>query len=142
MENTYDELKRAILCRTVESESSCLRQLLNSEELRNRRPMQLLHRMCQFLGERPSETQSKLLGELFIQRLLTNISMMFASAFTMPLDALAELADCIAEHVLPETVAETAFASSSVSLEVRLQELAEAVHALQFVNPERSLSPR
>lgn len=94
--------------------------------------------MCQLLEERQSETQSKRLRELFIQRLPTNIHMILAPASTKPLDAFVELADRIAEHVLLAviTVATTACPSSSVSLEARLQELTVAVHTLQFANWE------
>lgn len=67
--NAYDHLKATILARTTESESSRLRQLLNAQELGDRRPTQLLHRMRQLLGMRSSEAHNNILRELFVQRL-------------------------------------------------------------------------
>ncbi|KAM7284534.1 uncharacterized protein ISCGN_001628 [Ixodes scapularis] len=48
--DAYDYIKRTILAGKTESEASRLQQLLNTEELGDRRPSQLLHRMRQLLG--------------------------------------------------------------------------------------------
>lgn len=53
-DDAYDRFKAAFLRRTTEPESSRLHQLLNAEELGDRRPTQVLHRMQQPLGTRPS----------------------------------------------------------------------------------------
>lgn len=60
-DNAYYQLKTAILRRTTGSESSRVRQLLNSEELGDRRPRQLLHHMCQLLGGSPPEGHNNVL---------------------------------------------------------------------------------
>ncbi|XP_064461937.1 uncharacterized protein LOC135372178 [Ornithodoros turicata] len=44
-DNPYEQLKEAILTRTECSEQSRIRELLSGEELGDRRPSQLLHRM-------------------------------------------------------------------------------------------------
>lgn len=41
----YDRLKEAVLCRTTDTDSRHLRQLLNIEEVGDRRHTQMLHRM-------------------------------------------------------------------------------------------------
>lgn len=143
-QDAYDKLKQAILDRTMESEGSRLRQILTSEELGDRRPTQLLHKMRQLLGDRSSEAHSNLVRELFIQRLPPNIRMILASAATMPLNNLAELADRIVEHAVP-TISNFATRTSlapNPSNDSRLQELTEVVHALQLHCRDRRVSPR
>ncbi|KAG0422921.1 hypothetical protein HPB47_001273 [Ixodes persulcatus] len=49
-ENAYDHIKEIILARKTASEASRIQQLLTTEELGDRRPSQLLHRMRQLLG--------------------------------------------------------------------------------------------
>lgn len=144
VENAYDYLKKIILQRTMESQSSCLQQLLNAEELGDRRPTQLLHRMRQLLGANPTEAHSNLLRELFIQRLPANVRMISASAASMTLDNLAELADRIVEHSAPmvSPVAGPTTPTSGTSIEAKLQALTEAVHALHLQSPARQSSRR
>ncbi|KAG0428216.1 hypothetical protein HPB47_024784, partial [Ixodes persulcatus] len=59
--NPFDQLKAAILDRKTESERSRLQQLLNTEELGDRRPSQLLHRMRQLLGAQNPDLNNHLL---------------------------------------------------------------------------------
>lgn len=135
--DAYDNIKNAILRRTTDSESSRLHQLLNTEELGDRRPSQLLHRMRQMLGERPTEGHSALLRELFLQRLPLNMRIILAAAGDVSLDKLAEMADRMAEHVLPAVSSVASPSSATSTTEERLQYLTDAVHALQLSHQNR-----
>ena len=67
---------------------------------RDRKPMPLLHRMQQLLGEKASTTDSTFLRELFLQQLPANVRMVLAStAVATSLDQLATLADRIMEQL-------------------------------------------
>ncbi|XP_037557689.1 uncharacterized protein LOC119434666, partial [Dermacentor silvarum] len=67
-DNPYDILKRELLRRTTDFESRRIQQLL-SEELGDRKPTELLRRMTLLLGGNSSSTDSKIVRELFLQRL-------------------------------------------------------------------------
>ncbi|KAG0434554.1 hypothetical protein HPB47_019018 [Ixodes persulcatus] len=97
-EDAYDHLKTILLARTMTSESSRIQQLLTAEELGDRRPTQLLHRMKQLLGPQASDAQGSILRELFLQKLPQGMHMILAAADDMPLDRLAVLADRTAEY--------------------------------------------
>lgn len=142
-EDAYDNLKATILRRTSESEGSRLRQLLTTEELGDRRPTQLLHRMRQLIGGRSLDTHDSLLRELFIQRLPPGMRMILASAAEMSLDKLAEMADKIAEHSVPaiSSLASAPPAPQVSSLEAKIEELTAAIHALQSPEHDRWRSP-
>ena len=95
--NPYDKLKTVLIGRTTTSEQRRLQQLLNSEELGDRKPSQLLRRMQQLLGVKATTIDQSFLRELFIQRLPPNVRMVLASTDKMTLTKLAELADKVVE---------------------------------------------
>ncbi|XP_042150251.1 uncharacterized protein LOC121838220 [Ixodes scapularis] len=132
-DDAYNYIKRTILARKTESEASRLQQLLNTEELGDRRPSQLLHRMRQLLGEQASDTNTLILRELFLQRLPQGIRMTLAPATDLPLDRLAEMADRVAEYAAPALSSVTNDAnqcSAMRALEARIDALTTAVAAL------------
>ncbi|KAH8041552.1 hypothetical protein HPB51_016997 [Rhipicephalus microplus] len=94
----YDTLKAAIISRKSESEHSRLQQLNTATELGDRRPSQLLRRMCQLLGGPSAPQKEKLLRELFLQCLPQSMVPVLVAAGDVPLDTLAEMADRVAEY--------------------------------------------
>ncbi|KAM7298918.1 hypothetical protein ISCGN_019485 [Ixodes scapularis] len=58
-ENAYDHIKETILARKAASEASRIQQLLTTEELGDRRPSQLLHRMRQLLAEEDEKEEGE-----------------------------------------------------------------------------------
>ncbi|CAN7952147.1 unnamed protein product, partial [Ixodes pacificus] len=115
-DDAFDHLKRTILARKTESETSRLHQLLNTEELGDRRPSQLLHRMRQLLGEQASDTSNPILRELFLHRLPQGMRM-----------ALAPAADLSRESSVVDTSHQY---SSTRTLEARIDALTASVAAL------------
>lgn len=104
-EDAYDHLKSILLERTTASERSRIQQLLTAQELGDRRPSQLLHQMRQLLGPQATDSQDRILRELFLQKLPQGMRMVLAAADDMPLDRLATLADRTAEYSAPSIAA-------------------------------------
>lgn len=101
--NPYDALKSAVLERTTASERKRFQELLSAEDLGDRRPTELLRHMNSLLGERAASFDQSLLKQLFLQRLPATAQMILASASTLQLQQLAELADKIIE-VSPQSI--------------------------------------
>ena len=77
-ETPYDVLKAQLIKRTAASEQRRLQQLFSAEELGDRKPTQLLHRLQQLAGDTPG-ADGAFLRELFLQRLPNNVRMVLAS---------------------------------------------------------------
>ncbi|CAN7938206.1 unnamed protein product, partial [Ixodes hexagonus] len=140
----YEQLKTTILDRKTTSERTRLQQLLAAEELGDRRPSQMLHRMRQLLGDQSVDSNSPLLRELFLQRLPQQIVVVLAATDDMNLDKLAQVADRIAGYSTPAPVAAAAApsaqSSSSVEarqgrLEERLDEIAATLVETRPIDP-------
>ena len=97
----YEKLKEQLISRIADSESQKLRQLLTAEELGDRKPSHLLRKMQALLGDKAKMIDSSLLRELFLQRLPANVQMILASADTMTINKLADMADRIMEAATP-----------------------------------------
>ncbi|XP_037564860.1 uncharacterized protein LOC119444552 [Dermacentor silvarum] len=91
--NAYTTLKQLLISRLTPSEPQRLKQLLHGAKLSDRTPSQLLRHMQQLLGTTTTDVDSKLLRELFLQRLPTNVRMVLASAANKQLSQLAELSN-------------------------------------------------
>ncbi|XP_075539805.1 uncharacterized protein LOC142574649 [Dermacentor variabilis] len=111
---SYSDIKAALLERTTTSQRARMQQLLSAENLRNRRPSQLLRRMRQLMSGNTTVSDDRLLRELFMQRLPiaqyrpdsskllpVNVQMLLATATVMDLNSLASLADKVMEVVTP-----------------------------------------
>ncbi|KAH6943866.1 hypothetical protein HPB50_000197 [Hyalomma asiaticum] len=106
-ENAYTTLKQLLISRLTPSEPQRLQQLLHDTELGDPTPSQLLRHMRQLLhtaGAATTDADSRLLRELFLQRLPVNVRMILASAADRRLSQLAELADSVLA-VAPPSVA-------------------------------------
>lgn len=104
----YDQLKDAILQRTMASERKRLQQLLTAEELGDRRPSQLLRAMQALIGDRAATFDDSLLRELFMQRLPPQVQMILTTASSLSLSELAQHADKIMEVTGPSVAAVSA----------------------------------
>ncbi|XP_050030402.1 uncharacterized protein [Dermacentor andersoni] len=139
----YDHFKAIVLTRKTVSERSRLQQLLNAEELGDRRPSQLLHRMRQLLGDRTQDSESPLLRELFLQRLPQTLVVVLAAADDMPLDKLAELADRVndysgASSAVSSTTVTSDLEARQSRLEEKIDRLMDTMAAMQMDTPRRS----
>lgn len=126
----YDCFKTTVLHRTSVSVHKRLQQLLNEEELGDRRPSELLRRMRWLLSDSRLDANSPLLRELFLQRLPQNVVIALATApDDLPLDKLAELADRVVDYSARGTVAQASTVPLS-QLEDRQSRLEQLVDVL------------
>ncbi|CAN7944983.1 unnamed protein product, partial [Ixodes pacificus] len=128
--NPFDHLKAAILDRKSESERSRLQQLLTTEELGDRRPSQLLHRMRQLLGDQNQDLNNHLLRELFLQRLPQNMVLVLAAAEDISLDKLAELADRVADYSRSPSISTVTPQSPTTTEDSRFSRIEDRIDAL------------
>ena len=137
-DDPFKALKDALVQRTAASEQRRLQQVFNTEDLRDRKPMQLLRHMQQLLGDKATALDLSIMRELFLQCLPTNVRLILAStAEAISLQELATLADKVMEVATP-TVATV---SPSDSLVAEISELkAEIAQVKQLLKPRRSIS--
>ena len=97
----YKTLKAQLTKRTSASQECHLQELLSTEELGDRTPSQMLRRIQQLLDDIAPRVDATLLRELFLQRLPSNVRMVFTpSTGALDLDQLAQLANRILEASL------------------------------------------
>ena len=102
-ENLYDTLKTELIKCTSASEKNRLHQLLNSEELGDRKPSQLLRKMRQLLGD--TQLEDGILLQLFLQRLPMNAQIILSTTSdTVTVDQVALIADKILEVATPSAI--------------------------------------
>ena len=96
-------MKTAVIKRFTDSQQKKLQQLLNAEELCDRKPTQLLRKMKSLIGT-SNAVGEDLLKQLWMQRLPNNTQDVLTSQ-RMDLDKLAELADQIMDVTSPSASA-------------------------------------
>ena len=90
---SYGVLRKAVIDRTSDSECRWIHRLLAVEELGDHKPSHLLRHLQTLLCDMLSSFDPKLLRELFLQRLPTNVQMILAQAADLTLEKLANMAD-------------------------------------------------
>ncbi|CAK1592566.1 unnamed protein product [Parnassius mnemosyne] len=136
--NKYEHLKTEIIRRLSQSEEERVRQLLNDEELGDRKPSQFLRHLRSLAGS--TLTDESILRQLFMRRLPQHLQAILAASAD-PLDDIAIRADKILE-VAPSLASSSSpfvhatSASSSgptfdlCALDAQVQQLSATVAAL------------
>jgi predicted unusual protein kinase regulating ubiquinone biosynthesis (AarF/ABC1/UbiB family) len=142
----YPALKQALIQRLAASQNQRIRQLLEHEELGDRKPSQFLRHLQTLAGTTVSD---ELLRTLWLGRLPAQMQVILATRTEDRLTEVANQADRIHE-VTSTTVTTVAAASTTAenspkSLETQIAELAKQVATLttkitRFKNTERSRS--
>ncbi|XP_071810876.1 uncharacterized protein [Apostichopus japonicus] len=141
----YDNIKAELISRTSTSEQKRLHQLINAEELGDRKPSQLLRRMQQLLGDKKLE--ESILKTLFLQRLPISAQTILATSDSLDIGQLAVIADRILEVNQTPTIAPvqsqaSATASSEIEeLRLMVSTLSAQVKELSDGLARRSRSP-
>lgn len=140
LRDKYLTLKAELIRRLSSSEEQRLRQLINEEELGDRRPSQFLRHLKSLAGTTLSD--ENILRQLWMRRLPQHLQSILAAQSELSLEKVAELADKILE-VSPSTPAPRPPAGNVYSTEDisnRLDELARQVAALTTNRRGRSRS--
>ena len=138
-EAPYDTLKAELVKHTAASEQRKLQELVSGEELGDRKPTQLLHRMQQLLGDKlgTSADANSFLLELFLQRFPPNVRMVLASADTsLDLSKLADMADKVMEVVTP-TVASISTQQTNSEVTLLREEVAHLADLITSLTHDR-----
>ena len=142
VETPYDVLKETLIKRTTASDQRLLQKLFNAEELIDRKPTQLLHRLQQLAGDTPGADGS-FLQELFLQCLPSNVRMVLVlTRNDTPINKLTQLADKIMEVAIPEVAAASVQLNPSEieSLHAEIIDLKQQLNSLKKVS-RRARSP-
>ena len=138
-EAPYDKLKEALLKRTAVSEQKRLQELLNQEEIGERKPSQVLRRMQQLAGGQ--DFDKKLMKSLFLGKLPKSVQQILAAAGDqIEITELANMADSIlditSEH---NQVSEVKSVSPQLN---EISELKAEVAELKQMISEMRVKPR
>ncbi|XP_077528399.1 uncharacterized protein LOC144140084 [Haemaphysalis longicornis] len=98
-DDRYLHLKRELIRRLSPSQDEKVRRLLQHEELRDRKPSQLLRYMRDLLGSTPVD--DSLLRIIWLQRLPSHAQAVLQVQPNLPLDQLSQIADQDVEISLP-----------------------------------------
>ena len=135
----YNTLKAKLVRHTAASEQCQLQELISGEELGDRKPTQLLHRMQQLLGDKlgTSADANSFLRELFLQRLPPNVCMVLASADTsLDLSKVVDMADKVLEVVTP-TVASISTQKTNSEVTLLREEVARLADLITSLTHDR-----
>lgn len=138
----FQRLKDELIKRLSASRENKVKQLLTHEQLGTRKPSQFLRHLRHLAGP---DIPEEFVRTIWASRLPTSMQPIVASQSTLPLDALAELADRVNDIAAPAyQVAATASSSSSASaspmdeLTRQVAELTRQVSALTAQSQHRS----
>ncbi|XP_046976649.1 uncharacterized protein LOC124542809 [Vanessa cardui] len=116
----YNRLKAELIKRLSVSRENKVKQLLMHEQLGSRKPSQFLRHLQHLAGP---DIPEEFLQTIWTSRLPIGIQPIVASQPTLPLDALAELADRVHDIAAPTN--QVAATSSSSPIELLTQQVAE-----------------
>ncbi|XP_046976450.1 uncharacterized protein LOC124542553 [Vanessa cardui] len=116
----YNRLKAELIKRLSVSRENKVKQLLMHEQLGSRKPSQFLRHLQHLAGP---DIPEEFLQTFWTSRLPIGIQPIVASQPTLPLDALAELADRVHDIATPTN--QVAATSSSSPIELLTQQVAE-----------------
>lgn len=135
-EGKYQKLKDTLIKRFSSSEEQRVRQLLNDEELGDRKPSQFLRHLRSLAGTTLSD--DNILRQLWLRRLPQHVQGILAAQADLGLERIADIADKIVEaQPSPANVCSAAAAPTLTSMMERIEELSRQVAAL---SSERSRS--
>ncbi|XP_011687462.1 PREDICTED: uncharacterized protein LOC105449777 [Wasmannia auropunctata] len=123
----YQALKNALIQRLCASQEQRIRQLLEHEEIGDRKPSQFLRHLQTLAGAVVSD---QLLRTLWLGRLPTQMQVILATRSEDRLEDVAEQADKIHEVSGKAVVAAASTSTATKSLEMQVQELAKQIAAL------------
>ncbi|XP_075988601.1 uncharacterized protein LOC142984730 [Anticarsia gemmatalis] len=125
----YQRLKEELIRRLSVSRENKVKQLLTHEQLGTRKPSQFLRHMQHLAGP---EVPEDFLRTVWTSRLPTTLQPIVASQSTLPLDALAELADRVHDISAPaqQVAATSATSASSTAVTSPIDDLTRQVAEL------------
>ncbi|KOC58988.1 hypothetical protein WH47_00813 [Habropoda laboriosa] len=128
----YEKLKTELIRRLSASQSQRIRQLLEQEEIGDRKPSQFLRRMRDLAG---SSVSDDFLRTLWSGRLPEMTPAIVTAQTDLPLTKLAEIADQIHEGTARSQVASVAINDSTERLIKQLEGLQTQIAELQRLRP-------
>lgn len=141
--NKYEKLKSELIKRLSTSSEQKVKQLLQSEELGDRKPSQFLRHLQRLAGRNIPES---FIRTIWTSRLPSNLQTVIASQIKLPLNELADLADTVNDIAPSSPHVAAADAPSTQSALDRmaqgLLELSKQVSALTMEVHERSRPSR
>ncbi|XP_062532933.1 uncharacterized protein LOC134201704 [Bombyx mori] len=138
----YQRLKEELIKRLSASRGNKVKQLLTHEQLCTRKLSQFLRHLQHLTGP---EIPEDFLRTIWTSRLPTTLQPIVASQSTLPLDALAELADRVHEIAAPVhdvAAAVTSSSSSSSQIDRLSQQVAELTRKVSALATQVHHQPR
>lgn len=126
-EGKYEAVKTALIQRLTATQEQRTRQLLEHEELGDRKPSQFLRHLRTLADANIPE---QLLRTLWMGRLPTQVQVILATCTTDRIEDVAEQADCIIEVISRTTIAAAISTPANSLLEEQIKTLTQQVERL------------
>ncbi|XP_014367029.2 uncharacterized protein LOC106717641 [Papilio machaon] len=133
----YEKLKSEIIKRLSISKEKKLKQLLQAEEMGDRKPSQFLRHLQHLAGPNIPED---FLRSLWTGRLPSNLQTIVVSQMSMPLSEIADLADRV-HDIVPASPVVAAASSSQTRLEQTIEDMARQMSELKMQNLHGQQAP-